>query len=93
MQEISAGMEANDGFMDAQETMSEEGTVDAVGPEMEGSSAEEADVEASGFDGTWDFEWVGALDSFMEEFPWTWIAVAVFTAGMVYSYVKNRKSD
>ena len=44
-----------------------------------------------GFDGSWDYEWVAVADQIMEEWPWTWIAVAVFAIGMVYSYVKNKR--
>ena len=43
-----------------------------------------------GFDGSWDYEWVARAEAFMETVPWTWIAVAVFIGGMVYSYRKQK---
>ena len=65
---------------------------------IEGSSEEaaqetsEADKEFEGFDGSWDYEWVATAEATMEAIPWTWIAVAVFIGGMVYSYRKQKRS-
>lgn len=64
----------------------------------EGSSEEaaqetsEAEEEFEGFDGSWDYEWVATAEATMEAIPWTWIAVAVFIGGMVYSYRKQKRS-
>ena len=57
---------------------------------------DQGDSEASednfdGFDGTWDYEWVSIADHILEEWPWTWIAVVVFTLGIAYSYVMNKR--
>lgn len=65
---------------------------------IEGSSEEaaqetsEAEEEFEGFDGSWDYEWVATGEAIMEAIPWTWIAVAVFIGGMVYSYRKQKRS-
>ena len=65
---------------------------------IEGSSEKaaqetsEAEEEFGGFDGSWDYEWVATAEALMEAFPWTWIAVAVFIGGMVYSYRKQKRS-
>ena len=53
---------------------------------------DEAQEEFDGFDGSWDYEWVSAVDAFMEAMPLTWIAVAVFTGGVAYSYIKQKRS-
>ncbi len=52
----------------------------------------EAEEEFDGFDGSWDYEWVATAEAIMEAIPWTWIAVAVFIGGMVYSYRKQKRS-
>ena len=70
----------------------------AVEEVIEGSSEEavqetsEAEEEFDGFDGSWDYEWVATGEAIMEAIPWTWIAVAVFIGGMVYSYRKQKGS-
>ena len=70
----------------------------AVEEVIEGSSEEaaqetsEAEEEFEGFDGSWDYEWVATAEATMEAIPWTWIAVAVFIGGMVYSYRKQKRS-
>jgi hypothetical protein len=51
---------------------------------------DETEEEFDGFDGSWDYEWVGAADQIMEEGPWTWIAIVLFVAALVYSYFKNK---
>ncbi len=53
--------------------------------------SETVENDFDGFDGSWDYEWVAVADQIMEEWPWTWIAFAVFAIGMVYSYVKNKR--
>ena len=72
----------------------------AVGAEEGGDSlsgevaqeTSEADAEFDGFDGSWDYEWITTAEAFMEAMPWTWIAVAVFAGGLVYSYRKQKRS-
>ena len=72
----------------------------AVGAEEVGDSLSsevaqetpEADAEFDGFDGSWDYEWITTAEAFMEVMPWTWIAVAVFVGGLVYSYRKQKRS-
>ena len=53
---------------------------------------DEAEDEFDGFDGSWDYEWVATIDAFMDAMPLTWIAVAVFIGGVVYSYIKQKRS-
>ena len=53
---------------------------------------EEAEAEFDGFDGSWDYEWITTAEAFMEAMPWTWIAVAVLVGGLVYSYLKQKRS-
>ena len=66
-----------------------------VGDSLSGEVAQEtseADAEFEGFDGSWDYEWITTAEAFMEAMPWTWIAVAVFAGGLVYSYRKQKRS-
>ena len=66
-----------------------------VGDSLSGEVAQEtpeADAEFDGFDGSWDYEWITTAEAFMEVMPWTWIAVAVFVGGLVYSYRKQKRS-
>lgn len=70
---------------DAPQAVNDEAVADT---DAEGEAAES---EFDGFDGSWDYEWVEVADHILEEWPWTWIAIAVFVVGMVYSYVKNRR--
>ena len=51
---------------------------------------DEAEVDFDGFDGSWDYEWVAIADQIMEDWPWMWIATALFIAGLAYSYFKNK---
>ena len=55
-------------------------------------STEKAEAEFEGFDGSWDYEWITTAEAFMEAMPLTWIAVAVFVGGLVYSYRKQKRS-
>ena len=55
-------------------------------------ATEEAEAEFDGFDGSWDYEWITTAEAFMEAVPWTWIAVAVLVGGLVYSYLKQKRS-
>ena len=61
-------------------------------PEEAAQDASEAEEEFDGFDGSWDYEWVATAEAIMEAIPWTWIAVAVFIGGLVYSYRKQKRS-
>ncbi|RPG47960.1 MAG: hypothetical protein CBC94_001640 [Gammaproteobacteria bacterium TMED134] len=92
--------------MEATENVEEAVAETGVDADKETATASEAPASAeasgdnedkedfAGFDGTWDYEWVRTLDQFMEDTPWTWIAVAVFAAGMIFSIYNNRsKSD
>ena len=66
-----------------------------VGVTLSGEVArvtEEIEAEFDGFDGSWDYEWITTAEAFMEAMPWTWIAVAVFVGGLVYSYRKQKRS-
>ena len=82
----------------ADEEPSDDTAAAAVEEVIEGSSEEAGqdtsgmDVEFDGFDGSWDYEWVATAEAIMEAIPWTWIAVAVFIGGMVYSYRKQKRS-
>ena len=60
--------------------------------EEDGGADESEEEEFEGFDGSWDYEWVASIEAFMEAMPWTWIALAVFIAGLAYSYRNNHKS-
>ena len=51
---------------------------------------DEAEEDFDGFDGSWDYEWVAVADQIMEDWPWMWIATALFIAGLAYSYFKNK---
>ena len=51
---------------------------------------DEAEEDFDGFDGSWDYEWVAIADQVMEDWPWMWIATALFIAGLAYSYFKNK---
>ena len=51
---------------------------------------DEAEEDFDGFDGSWDYEWVAVADQIMEDWPWMWIATALFIAGVAYSYFKNK---
>ena len=53
---------------------------------------EKAEEEFEGFDGSWDYEWITTAEAYMEAMPLTWIAVAVFVGGLVYSYRKQKRS-
>ena len=55
-------------------------------------TTEKAEVEFEGFDGSWDYEWITTAEAFIEAMPLTWIAVAVFVGGLVYSYRKQKRS-
>ena len=54
------------------------------------AAAVEAEEDFDGFDGSWDYEWVAVVDQIMEDWPWMWIASALFIAGLAYSYFKNK---
>ena len=51
---------------------------------------DETEEDFDGFDGSWDYEWVAIADQIMEDWPWMWIATALFIAGLAYSYFKNK---
>ena len=51
---------------------------------------DESEEDFDGFDGSWDYEWVAIADQIMEDWPWMWIATALFIAGLAYSYFKNK---
>ena len=51
---------------------------------------DEGEENFDGFDGSWDYEWVAVVDQIMEDWPWMWIATALFIAGLAYSYFKNK---
>ena len=51
---------------------------------------DEGEEDFDGFDGSWDYEWVAVADQIMEDWPWMWIATALFIAGLAYSYFKNK---
>lgn len=51
---------------------------------------DEGEEDFDGFDGSWDYEWVAVADQIMEDWPWMWIASALFIAGLAYSYFKNK---
>ena len=51
---------------------------------------DEGEEDFDGFDGSWDYEWVAVVDQIMEDWPWMWIASALFIAGLAYSYFKNK---
>ena len=78
--------------------LSDDTAAAAVEEVIEGSSEKaeqdtsEAEQEFDGFDGSWDYEWVATAEAIMEAIPWTWIAVAVFIGGLVYSYRKKKRS-
>ena len=55
-------------------------------------ATEKAEAEFEGFDGSWDYEWIATAEAFMEAMPLTWIAVAVFVGGLIYSYRKQKRS-
>ncbi len=51
---------------------------------------DEGEEDFDGFDGSWDYEWVAVVDQIMEDWPWMWIASALFIVGLAYSYFKNK---
>mgnify|MGYP001326831466 FL=1 len=55
-------------------------------------STQKAEAEFEGFDGSRDYEWITTAEAFMEAMPLTWIAVAVFVGGLIYSYLKQKRS-
>ena len=55
-------------------------------------ATEKAEAEFEGFDGSWDYEWITTAEAFMEAMPLTWIAVAGFVGGLIYSYLKQKRS-
>ena len=69
-----------------------EQTFESLSTEEAVQGADEAQEEFDGFDGSWDYEWVSTVDAFVEAMPLTWIAVAVFTGGVAYSYIKQKRS-
>ena len=55
-------------------------------------ATEKDEAEFEGFHGSRDYECITTAEAFMEAMPLTWIAVAVFVGGLIYSYRTQKRS-